>query len=493
MDAIGRIAATAAAAAGQGDLAPGLALGRAVQARVQQMLADGVYRLLTPTGPLRLESATPLPVGATVTLTLAQTPEGPQIRLAVQGAPVAAPAEGRPASSGPTAPVILPPADAQARPAAPPTPAGQLARGFNPVSEPLAPPALFGIAVARPTPELRPATPAAVAAPPPAVKAAGGTVPPPASAPQPGPPAPAVLRTPLAQAISDALKVQDGLAPLLAGLARAAVGGPEREKAAAAKGIELIRALALDVSGPAPDGAALRQALQRSGVLLEHRLAVGEPPGPRGDLKAVLLGLREALPGPPGEPSEAAPAAVRQPPPGRGAPPAPPSLPMPGGGVTADAPLGELVRAALARITLQQAVSLPGAPEAAPAERAPPPLHATLPIALPGGLALAELVVEREPRGRGDAEAAARAWRVWVALDAEPHGPVTALVSFGRERGVGVTFWAERPGAAEALAAELDALRASLLAAELGVGELAARAGAPRERPGAGLRLDRTS
>jgi hypothetical protein len=491
MDAIGRIAAMAAAAAGQGDLPPGLVLGRAVQARVQQMLADGVYRLLTPAGPLRLESATPLPVGATVTLTLAQTPEGPLIRLALQGVPPGPPGETRLASPLATLPVIARPAGPPVGSALPSTPADQLARTTSMPPEPSAPTVVSASVMnALGRPAVAPASPAAARAsgaePAAAHPAALTAVPQAAKPPSPAP------RTPLAQAISDALKVQDGLVPLLARLQRAATGGAGRQPGVATAALRQLNALAFDLSA-APDGEELRQAIQRSGVLLETRLAAGEPPGPRGDLKAMLLGVQTAVPSPTGEPSETAAASARQPPPRRGAPPAPPPPAMAAGEIAPEAPLGELVRAALARLTLQQAASLPGAGEGTPAERAGPTLHATVPIALPGGLAVAELVVEPEPRAAGGAEAPDRAWRVWVALDAEPHGPVSALVSFGRQRGVGVTFWAERPGAAEALAADLDALRASLLAADLAVGELTARAGAPGDRAGAGLRLDRVS
>ncbi len=113
--------------------------------------------------------------------------------------------------------------------------------------------------------------------------------------PQPGPAAPA---QPLpATSLSDAAR-QGSLAPLLADLAEAveSVPLPASVQSAAAR----VLALQTPIE-PAPSATDLRQALARSGVMLEAKLAAvvaapsQPPPRPQGDLKSAMLVLSQAL------------------------------------------------------------------------------------------------------------------------------------------------------------------------------------------------------
>src|SRR5581483_5930961 len=156
----------------------------------------------------------------------------------------------------------------------------------------------------------------------------------------------------------------------------------------------------------------------------------------------------------------------------RGQPPAAPSAEAAAGGARLLATLRRDARAALARIELAQAASLPKPGEAV--------RHWTLeaPVATPAGPAIAQLAISREDAGHGSAGGAPASptWRARFALDLEPSGPISAEVS--RAAGVTrVTLWAER---AEALAA-LQAHQPDLLAALAGAGEVQVRlvAGAP--------------
>jgi len=107
----------------------------------------------------------------------------------------------------------------------------------------------------------------------------------------------AMLFAVLQQALGEAAPRQGGLAPLMADaqalLAQAGSSLPQPVKAA----LQDLLAARLTMNAGSGQGgidaAKLQDAIRQSGVFLESGLASGQPPA--GDLKAALLGLRQAL------------------------------------------------------------------------------------------------------------------------------------------------------------------------------------------------------
>jgi hypothetical protein len=148
---------------------------------------------------------------------------------------------------------------------------------------------------------------------------------------------------------------------------------------------------------------------------------------------------------------------------------------------------------AIARQTLLQIASLPGQTDAATGriDPATPRWNFEIPFATPLGTAIAQFEISRD--GGGDAvEPAKRVWQARFSLDVEPAGPVHALISLSGER-TSVRMWAERPATASQLRAHLSQLSQALSRADLQVGDIVVRDGAPvppASRP-AGHFLDR--
>jgi hypothetical protein len=148
---------------------------------------------------------------------------------------------------------------------------------------------------------------------------------------------------------------------------------------------------------------------------------------------------------------------------------------------------------AIARQTLLQVASLPGQTDAATRRIDPavPRWNFEIPFATPSGTAIAQFEISRD--GGGDTvEPAKRVWRARFSLDVEPAGPVHALISLSGER-TSVRMWAERPTTASQLRAGLSQLGQALSRADLQVGDIVVRDGAPRQRTSApaGHFLDR--
>jgi hypothetical protein len=148
---------------------------------------------------------------------------------------------------------------------------------------------------------------------------------------------------------------------------------------------------------------------------------------------------------------------------------------------------------AIARQTLLQVASLPGQTDAATRRIDPavPRWNFEIPFATPSGTAIAQFEISRD--GGGDTvEPAERVWRARFSLDVEPAGPVHALISLSGER-TSVRMWAERPTTASQLRAGLSQLGQALSRADLQVGDIVVRDGAPRQRTSApaGHFLDR--
>jgi hypothetical protein len=300
--------------------------------------------------------------------------------------------------------------------------------------------------------------------------------------------------------------------------------------------------------------ADIQKSLKQSGVLLEAHLADPQTPfTPAPDMKATLLGLREALndwvervpqiapltpqevataaaaealgylktsiadgraaraqgdppAAPPAQPPQnAAPAAAVAPkvppPPYRSAPttgqgPAPASI-------TATAPL-EMIRdtlierteGALARMTLLQSASLgdASAPQQARHD-SPPHWNFEIPfMAPPQGAAVAHFEIARDGHHGAASEAKAPVWRANFSITLEPIGPVHAQVAVTGYH-ASVRLWAERKASAAALRANSAALKDALNGVALVAAELLVREGTPPRpvKPPAGRFLDRAT
>lgn len=290
------------------------------------------------------------------------------------------------------------------------------------------------------------------------------------------------------EALARLASVQGGLAPLLADLT-AAASRPDLPQAVRAAARAM---LSLGLDGAALDGKAIETAVLKSGVFLDGAAAKGEPV--EGDMKLALLSLRNAL-------RSALPEGVRVPalssslpPPHRaalpvGEQPALPSIALLDGDATSLRLLSE-TDAALARTTLLQLASLPDASQVNNTQR----LVVDIPIATPQGHAVIQLQVEPDPSHRSaSGQERQPSWRINLAIDIEPLGPVRASVTQidGRTH---VNLFAEREGSARALRDDLPTLQTQLAEAALEPGDLHCRSGVPQREPAPpGLFVDRAS
>jgi hypothetical protein len=475
--------------------------GQVVQALVLELLQSGVFRLQLPQAVLDVRTNVALTPGSTVTLAVKGT--GSAIRLDILGQSNAAPASAAPDSAA----------------------AAQALR--RPIGE--------AVIVGRAN--LPDASPAPTAA------AAIAASPPDAAPPRA-----------LAEAVRVAAARQGGLGPLFADAEQAvkiaALPAPVRAAATQLLGLRVPLGASLTA-------ADVKQALTRSGVFFESRLAdaiksaesAPIPPATQSadDLKATLLVLRQALrtwagdapqttPGAaaltPREPpvalpasaspplsaadaesiarsvsallakvataSGAANASTNPPPPYRGAP-LTAQAPVPAAIADTTSPRATAERllaetdAALARQTLLQAASLPDAARLDAPRETGPRWTFEVPFATGQGTAIVPFEIARDGRA-APAEPQSAAWRARFSLDLEPMGPVHALVTLAGDR-ASVTLWAERPSTAAQLNDSAPLLGEALRAAELQPSELTFRVGTPRAaRPAApGRFMDRAS
>ena len=454
----------------------GVRPGETIAVRVAAMLAEGIARLTVGSGTLDVRTAQPLVPGASLNLTVER--QGQAVKLLLTESTLS-----RPATSLPPAPAGLPPAaGAPAPPSAPaiPLPAAGtvaaalvdlLARGLAPASGPRdgAQVAL----VARGSPEI--ARQAEVVA--------GASSPAPAG------------RETIVQAVRAAAARQESLTTLFADLTAVAQG---RTAAAPPPAALQAMAVVLGFRAPAEDLArpdSLAAAMKNSGALLEARLAALPPGVPLPpDLKAALHRLQAALAGWTATLPEDTAVTVpkvegHERPPLRGAlphgqPPATTSLPASATSAEVARVLTERTEAALARITLLQAASLPDARDMG---RPDAPLQTTLEVPLRVGVetAIMQFQIQRdqEREERQDRKAGGRAggdWTMRFSLEAEPLGPVHAAVRWHDGR-IGIQLWAERDTVAAALEAQRDGLSEALEASAFNIDRLTIAAGRPPE------------
>lgn len=278
----------------------------------------------------------------------------------------------------------------------------------------------------------------------------------------------------LAAAVRAAAIRQEGLAPLLADLAAAlrSPGIPMDLKAAMQRlvGLELP-------TEPPPSAADLREAVARSGLFTEARLAA-QPGAPAADLKMALAGLQASLASH-ADTQQAGRHAEPVPPPPlpdgeQGAQPAVPSSLPPDAGL--QAVIGQLqhrVEAARSRLLLQQAASAGGKP-------ATGPWLFELPLATPQGAAIAQFQIDADEPSSAE-PGAERTWRARFTLDVGGTGPVHAHLAL-RGEDLMLGLFAE----SDETAARLDQDRARLadaLQADALTPQIAIRPGAPKTAP----------
>jgi hypothetical protein len=144
-----------------------------------------------------------------------------------------------------------------------------------------------------------------------------------------------------------------------------------------------------------------------------------------------------------------------------------------------------MTSAALDRLTVAQAASLPSDPAivAQPTSTPHRPEQAwvlDLPIALPGETGTLPMRIWRDGRSGSAASAgSAPGWTVEFAIDTTATGPVHARVRLGGQH-VSVALWAERSETFLALRSGADALRRGLDEEAFAVDELTVHPGAPR-------------
>ncbi|WP_152658752.1 flagellar hook-length control protein FliK [Devosia chinhatensis] len=278
----------------------------------------------------------------------------------------------------------------------------------------------------------------------------------------------------LTQMVQQALVRQDSVLGLTVALSQVVgrVAMPEPVVKAAQQ--VLGQRLALDEGGVTP--SALARAIRNSGIFQEAMLGAGLAKSAGGDMKTALLGLQRQLGAWLGDqmPMEQ----VRTiPPPLRGMTPRARSLDLPMGEIPyephqAGKALLERTEAALSRLRLHQAASLP---EAASRQEAQWSLD--LPVMVAGQQSLLHLHIHRDRDAMGDAPED-RGWQVKFAINFSDMGEVGAQVSL-RAGIAGVLLWAERPETAQQLDAEIAALRHELEALGLKAGAIVVRAGVP--------------
>ena len=103
-----------------------------------------------------------------------------------------------------------------------------------------------------------------------------------------------------------------------------------------------------------------------------------------------------------------------------------------------------------------------------------------MPFQLGGKTVGVDLRVERDDGGKADD--AEPAWRIRFSLDAEPLGPVHAVVTL-RNGTVGVALWAERDEGAEFLRNRAPGLTHALESTALDVTGLSIATGRPPHQP----------
>ncbi len=289
-------------------------------------------------------------------------------------------------------------------------------------------------------------------------------------------------------ALRQALPKQSGLAPLLANLNLLSQSQQSATALAPALLASIKRVISnLPQRSQATTSSGLKEALQRSGLFLEHSLAHRPPPSAARleDLKASLLQLlaqsraaarqaprpavtalspvipQTAIPLPPRRTQQTAPQ-----------PGAAPTL----AGVTnlfqIAGEIGRQTEGALARLLLQQLASLPQQDQNSPLWTFELPLHHQ------GRSDLFQLTLQQE--GRGGQEGQRPRHSVMLSFELEGLGPIHIKVNHAAEQ-ISATLWAEEQATATLVRQEVKELRRRLEKAGVVTGQLHCHHGRPPE------------
>lgn len=283
----------------------------------------------------------------------------------------------------------------------------------------------------------------------------------------------------LAQMVQQALPRQDSILGLTTALS--ALAGRVALPEPVAKAAQQVLAARLNIDAGGLGGAALKSAIQKSGVFQEALLASGQGQAAGGDLKSGLLALRQSLGAWLGNQTPVAQV-------GAIAPPVRGQVPRARGGegVAQDLPddpleIGKLLlqrsEAALSRLRLHQNASLPDHNPM----RQEAQWNMDVPLVVGGQQHVLHMQIQRD--AEQDAERAEdRGWQVRFAINLADRGEAGAQISL-RGKNIGVLIWADDAETAQSLAQAVDGLREDLAGVGLVPGAIVVRAGAPAEQP----------
>ena len=307
------------------------------------------------------------------------------------------------------------------------------------------------------------------------------------------PTAPASPQAALAQMVQQALPRQDSVVGLTTALS--SVMGKFALPEPVAKAAQQVLASRLSLDGAQVTGAVLKNAVLKSGVFQEALLASGQGTQAAGDAKSALLGLRQSLGAWLGQQAPVAQVASVAPPlrglmprarGGDGNSPALPDDMLEAGRV-----LLERTEAALSRMRLHQSASLPDQGAA----RQDTQWSLDLPVVVAGQQHLLQMQIHKDAEDETE-RPEDRGWQIRFVINLAGAGEIGAQISL-RAGSAGVLLWAERSDTSAALAADVEALKADLVALGLKPGAVVIRTGAPqppvRSAPStAGQHLDAT-
>lgn len=291
----------------------------------------------------------------------------------------------------------------------------------------------------------------------------------------PAPPGQGPTQAALTQMVQQAIPQQGSLTAvtglLTALMSQSGLPGPLLKAARQVLGNQL------DLTGKI-DGAALKDAVTKSGLFQEAALAANRPAAAAADMKSGLLALRHGLAQWLGNEAQLSPIA-RLPPPLRGMIPrvrqleqASPILPL--DPEDAGRLLLERTEGALSRLRLHQHASLPEA-----GHRAETQWNLDLPIAVAGYQTILQLQIHQDAHSEV-VEPEDRSWQVSFATNLPDLGEVGAQISL-RGKLTGILLWAERKDVVADLGGRVEALRQELASVGLVPGAIVVRVGPPAE------------
>lgn len=296
---------------------------------------------------------------------------------------------------------------------------------------------------------------------------------------------PPVLQA-ITQAIPAAVARQDSLGALIASLT-GLQKTPDLLPASVTAAARQILHSQLNLTNGPPNAEILRDAVGRSGVFAESMLVAGRPvTAQQGDMKIMLLLLRNVLGNWLGEDGESLPPSSQRPaPPMRGGTPRSPAtnhLPLPQGTTAQEAGQRLLAQtdSALSRLRLFQFSSLPEMGARPDTPGVPNEWNLELPFSLGQEQALAQFQIFQDEEA--DGHEGERGWHMVFSINFSIIGEVGAKVSF-RARKTGVMLWAEEEETAKVLEDMLPELVEGLEALGLEPGAVRVHHGAPEVRP----------